>query len=58
MEDVSVLLPLFHESSKRPAMIKHGMDVIKTAVYKVNKGQTPAIVDQLLYASANKVQWN
>ena len=58
MEDVSVLLPLSDESSKRSTMIKHGMDVIKTAVYKVNKGQTPVIVDQLLYASANKVQWN
>ena len=35
------------------------MDVIKTAVDKVNKGQTPVIVfDQPFYALANKVQWN
>ena len=57
MEDVSVLLPLFQKSSKSPAMIKHGIDIIKTAVHKVNKGQTPVIVfDQPLYALAKKVQ--
>ena len=33
MEYVSVLLPLFQELSKSPKIIKHGMDVIKTAVY-------------------------
>ena len=36
-EDVSVILPLFQESSKSPELIKHGTDVIKTAVNKVNK---------------------
>ena len=59
MEDVSVILPLFQKSSKYPAMIKHGMDVIKTAIGKVNKDQTPVIVfDQPLYASSKDVQWN
>ena len=59
MEDVSVLLLLFQESAKSPAMIKNGMDVIKTAVDKVNKSQTPVILfDQPLYALAKKVQWN
>ena len=55
---VPVLLPLFQELSKSPKMIKHGIDVIKTAVYKVNKYQTPVIVfEQPLYALAKKVQW-
>ena len=59
MEDVSVILPLFQNSSKYPAMIKHGMDVIKAAFGKVNKDQTPVIVfDQPLYASSKEVQWN
>ena len=59
MENVSVLLLLFQESSKSTAIIKHGMDVIKTAVDKINKGRTPVIVfDQPLYALTKKVQWN
>ena len=59
MKDTSVLLPLFKEQSKSAAMIKHGMDVIKLAVDKVNKDQTPVIVfDQPLYALAKKVQCN
>ena len=35
------------------------MDVIKTAVDKISKGQTPMIVfDQPLHALTKKVQWN
>ena len=53
----SVVEKVFQESSKSPMMIKHGMDVIKTAVDKVRKDQTPGIVfGQPLYASAKKVQ--
>ena len=59
MGDVSVQLPLFQESSKSPAMTKHGMDVNKTAVHKFNKDQTPVTVfDQPLYALPKKEKWN
>ena len=58
-EDKSALLPLFRESSKSPAMIRHGMDVIKKSVEFLNAGQTPVIVfDQPLYALAKQIQWN
>ena len=59
MEDVSVLLPFFQESSKSSAMITNGINVIKTAVDKVYKVQTPVIVfDQSLYVLVKKVQRN
>ena len=57
--DVSVLLPLFQDSSKSTVMIKHTMDVIKQAVSIVNGNQTPVIAfDQPLYAIAKQIQWN
>lgn len=57
--DISTLLPLFRDSSKSAAMIRHGMEVTKLAVDHVNKGQTPVIAfDQPLYALAKQVQWN
>ena len=55
----SALLPLFQESSKSVAMIRYGLDFIKTAVDYLNRGQLPVIAfDQPLYALANLVQWN
>ena len=57
--DESALLPLFRESSKSVAMITHGLDIIKTAVDYLNRGQLPVIAfDQPLYALAKLVQWN
>ena len=59
LKDSSILLPLFRESSKSQAMIKHGLDIIKIAVDDVNKEQAPvAVYDQPLYAIAKQVQWN
>ena len=59
LKDLSVLLPLFRESLKSLAMIKHGLDIIKIAVDKANTEQAPVVVfDQLLYAIAKEVQWN
>ena len=50
IKDLSVLLPLFQEESKSPAMIRHGMDVIKGAVHFLNNNQTPVMAcDQPLY---------
>ncbi len=40
------------------AMIRHSMDVIKSAVEHLNAGQTPVITfDQPLYALAKQIQW-
>ena len=40
-------------------MIRHAMDVVKTAVNKMNPGQVSVVTfDQLLYAIAKQVQWN
>ena len=59
INDLSVLLPLFQEESKSPAMIQHRMDVIKGAVHFLNNNQTPVMAcDQPLYAIAKQIQWN
>ena len=55
----TALLPLFHETSKSVAMIKHSIDVIQKAVNLLNPGQVPIIcMDQPLYAVAKQIQWN
>jgi len=57
--DISALLPLFADDSKSPAMIKHAMNIIKTAVDFLNPGQVPVIAcDQPLFAVAKIIQWN
>lgn len=53
------MLPLFRESSNSIAMIRHSMDIIKTAVSHLNADQTPVITfDQPLYTLAKTIQWN
>lgn len=37
-QGISSLLPLFHENSKSPAIIKHAMDLVKNAVTFLNPG--------------------
>ena len=55
---VTSLLPLFHEQDKSVAMIRHSMDIVKTAVEMLNPGQVPVITfDQSLYALAKQIQW-
>ena len=55
--DLSALLPMWRESSKSPAMMKHSIMVIAKAIEFLNQGQTPVITfDQPLYV-INK-QWN
>ena len=52
------MLPLFYEKSATPAMIKHGMGVVKQATNLLSPGQIPVIsCDQPLFALANLVQW-
>ena len=48
---------VFRDTAHTPAMIKHGMDVIRDATLHVNPGQVPAMtVDQPLYAIAKQIQ--
>ena len=56
--DTSALFPMWRESSKSPAMIKHAMDVIIKATKHLNESQTSVIAfDQPLYAIAKTIQW-
>ena len=46
------------EKSATPAMIKHGMDVIRQAIQYLNPGQIQVTTsDQSLFALAKFVQW-
>jgi hypothetical protein len=55
---LTALLPLFYEKAVTPAMIKHGMDVMRETITFLNPGQIPVITfDQLLFALAKFVQW-
>ena len=55
---LTALLPLFYEKAATPAMVKHGMDVLKQAITFLNPDQIPIIaVDQPLFALAKMVQW-
>ena len=57
--DFSALLPMWRESSKSPAMLKHSMMVIAKAIEFLNPGQTPMITfDQPLCAISKQLQWN
>ena len=52
----TALLPLFQESAH--TMIRHSMDVVRSAVEHLNAGQTPVLTfDQPLYALAKQIQW-
>ena len=58
MKTLSYLLPLFYEKAATPAMIKHGMDVVRLATEFLNPGQIPVIAfDDPLYALAKFIQW-
>ena len=47
-----------YEKASTPAMIKHGMDVLKKAIKFLNPAQIPVMaVDQPLFALAKMVQW-
>lgn len=55
---ITALLPLFFEKADTPAMIKHGMDVLREATSFLNPGQVPVItLDQPLFALAKAIQW-
>ena len=55
---LTALLPLFYKKAATPAMVKHGMDVLRQAITFLNPNQIPVItVDQPLFALAKMVQW-
>lgn len=52
------LLPLFFDKAASPAMVKHGMTVVKSAISLVNPDQVPVMAcDQPLFKIAKTVQW-
>ena len=55
---LTALLSLFYEKAATPAMVKHGMDVLRQAITFLNPNQIPVItVDQPLFALAKMVHW-
>ncbi len=55
---ITALLPLFYEKADTPAMVKHGMNVLREATLFLNPGQIPVItLDQPLFALAKAIQW-
>ena len=57
-QDKSVMLPLWQDDSKSPAMIKHLFNVLIQTTSYLNLGQTAVVgLDQPLYAVAKRTQW-
>ena len=55
---ITALLPLFYEHADTPAMIKHGMNIIKQATEFLNPGQIPVMAcDCPIFAKAKYIQW-
>ncbi|KAJ8037918.1 hypothetical protein HOLleu_18860 [Holothuria leucospilota] len=53
------LLPPFHDKAHSVAMIRHLMDIVKTAVGVLNPGQIPALTcNQPLYTLTKQIQWS
>ena len=46
---LSALLPLFHDEAKSVAMIRHAMDVVRSAVEMLNPSQIPIIRFFIIY---------
>ena len=52
------LLPLFHEKVATISMLKHGMNIVKSAIAFLNPTQIPLLTgDQPVFALGKKVQW-
>ena len=56
--NITSLLPLFPDDSKYVATIRHLMDFVQRAVYRLNPGQVPVLtLDQPLFTIAKQIQW-
>ena len=54
---VSGLLPLFQEKAANASMLKHGINIIKAAIEKLNPGQIPVVTgDQPIFALLKLIQ--
>ena len=52
------MLPMWRDSSKGPAMIKHANKILEATEYR-NPGQRAVVaLDQRLYAIGKKNQWH
>ena len=57
--DISAMLPIWRNSSKSPATIKHLLNVLIQAIHYLNEGQAAVVgFDQPLYAIAKRLQWH
>ena len=56
--EIIVLLPLFFEKADTPAMIKHGMNIVKIITSYLNPGQIPVLAcDCPIFAKCKCIQW-
>lgn len=56
---ITALLPLFDEKADTPAMIKHGMEIIKKTTHFLNPQQVPVMAcDCPIFAVAKQIQWS
>ena len=58
--DINIALTsLLQDEAKSVAMIRHSLDILKTAVHILNTGQVPVLTcDQPLYTIAKQIQWS
>ena len=55
---IIALLPLFLQKADSPAMVKHGLDVLKCITEFLNVGQIPVLAcDCPIFAICKKIQW-
>ena len=55
---IIALLPLFLEKADSPAMVKHGLDILKCITEFLNVGQIPVLAcDCPIFAICKKIQW-
>ena len=56
---IIALLPLFLEKADSPAMVKHGLDLVKKITDFLNPGQIPVLAcDCPIFILCKKIQWN
>ena len=56
---ITAMLPMFKEKANTPTSMQHSMLLVKSAIDKLNPGQTPCIAgDQPLFATIKTIQWH
>ena len=55
---IIAMLPLFFEKADSPAMIKHGLDILRDITHFLNPGQIPILAcDCPIFAVSKYIQW-